>query len=691
MHDSLVSLLQTILSDLGVHDIVPEIQAPEDPSHGEYTTNVAMRLAKVLKKSPMHIAKELQENIIRAQKISAAGIIERVEVAPPGFINIFLTEASLINQLNQVLKQGESFGQAQQAKPDELSAMSFPLSAEGKKRNKNLKRKKTDSLSNHGEIPQKNSRGKTAKRYMVEFAHPNTHKAFHIGHLRNITTGESIVRLLQSQGAEVIRVNYQGDVGMHIAKALYALMDLSAISDQLSAVRKKDIKSKVEFLGKAYAAGSKAFEDPPAGGQSAQAVIKDFNALIYASAQRFARQTGIQPGMTDYLQFVKGNASRLDEVYALWKETRQWSLDYFDDIYARVYTHYDRFYFESQCLAGVDAASDAVTKGILKRSEGAIIFDGKPHGIDTRVFVNNLGLPTYEAKELALAKQEMADFGTIDRLIHVVGPEQASFFIVTFKAEELLGLVKPGVQYHLAYGWVRLKHGKMSSRLGNVVLGEWLIDEAKKSIYTILDKSVSLLKVQPFKALDKERIAEAAAIAAIKYSFLRVGVASEIAFDVETSVSFDGDSGPYLQYTYARARSVLRRAGSISASTQKNTDAATPRHRDASLNPEERALARLINYFPEIVAQAASQLAPNVLCTYLFRLAQAFNVFYAKHSILGEASARQRISASTQKNTDAATPRRRDAVGLRLALTAASAQVLSNGLYLLGIEVLEQM
>ena len=187
-------------------------------------------------------------------------------------------------------------------------------------------------------------------------------------------------------------------------------------------------------------------------------------------------------------------------------------------------------------------------------------------------------------------------------------------------------------------------------------------------------------------------------MAAVKYAMLKVGVVSEIAFDIETSVSFDGDSGPYLQYTYARARSVLRRAGSISASAHQRISASTsdnnaPTHRrtDASLNPEERALARLINYFPEIVAQAASQLAPNVLCTYLFRLAQAFNLFYAKHAILGEASARQRISASTQKNTDATTQRRNDTAKLRLSLTAATSQVLKNGLYLLGIETLEQM
>ena len=177
-----------------------------------------------------------------------------------------------------------------------------------------------------------------AKRIMVEFAHPNTHKSFHIGHLRNITTGESIVRLMESQGFEVIRANYQGDVGMHIAKALYALLQISTIKDQISKIRTNDIQNKVEFLGKAYAAGSKAFDEDP----KAQATIKDFNFLVYASAQRFSEEHGFPHASTDYLQFVKGRKDEVDEVYALWKETRQWSRDYFEMIYKRVGSHYDR-------------------------------------------------------------------------------------------------------------------------------------------------------------------------------------------------------------------------------------------------------------------------------------------------------------------------------------------------------------
>jgi arginyl-tRNA synthetase len=270
------------------------------------------------------------------------------------------------------------------------------------------------------------------------------------------------------------------------------------------------------------------------------------------------------------------------------------------------------------------------------------------------VFVNSLGLPTYEAKELALSRMESTEFGTLSRIIHCVGPEQASFFIVTFKAEELMGYVPPGVQYHLAYGWVRLKHGKMSSRSGNVVLGEWLLNEAKASIYEILKQNES-----KYTKEEQDEIAEKGAVAAVKYAFLKVSTGQEIAFDLKESVSFDGDSGPYLLYSYARCKSVLRKAQSNGDQVSATATGTT------GMNTEERALARHIHFFPEVVRAAATDLSPNVLCTYLFTLAQTFNVFYQKHTIVGEPQ--------------------------RIALTGATAQALHNGLHLLGIATVERM
>ena len=334
-------------------------------------------------------------------------------------------------------------------------------------------------------------------------------------------------------------------------------------------------------------------------------------------------------------------------------------------------------------MRGVDLAKEAVKNGVLEESEGAIIFNGKKYGLDTRVFVNSLGLPTYEAKELALSQKEFSEFGTLDKVIHVVGPEQASFFQVTFKTEELLGIQK-NQQYHLVYGWVKLKQGKMSSRLGNVVLGETLLEEAKKEIVKILNKPSAFSLQLSDK---KEEIAEKAAIAAVKYAFLKVSTLNTIAFDLKESVNINGDSGPYLLYTYARCKSVLRKSKIPNPSIRQAQG-----KKVSSLNSEELLVIRLIYRFTENVGTAAKTYSPNILCEYLYDLSSAFNTFYNKHSILG--GDMQYVTRDTkidQKKVSSFKFQVSSQSQFRLTLTTATAQVLKNGLYLLGIETLEQM
>ncbi|OGG02517.1 hypothetical protein A2Z33_01830 [Candidatus Gottesmanbacteria bacterium RBG_16_52_11] len=726
MKPQLEKLLQGIIRDLGAGGVNPQVSIPENPEHGEYTTNVALQLSKQLGKPPMDIAlqvverikgiksnlkhDDLDQNTDRSgQKASAEADVNsvlqdivKVEAVPPGFINVRISEAGLSSQISRVLSEGKAYGMGPKTEPPET--------------------------------------------VMVEFAHPNTHKAFHIGHLRNIATGESVVRLLEATGKRVIRANYQGDVGMHIAKCLYSILQTqnsplppptaghegqaklptsprlrgASKTQSLVEVRKLPISDRVKYLGEMYAAGSHVYETDAGAKQS----VHDLNFLIYAAAQRYATERGLPLSTTDYMSFVKSSRYGIDEIYALWKETRQWSLDYFEAMYRRVWSHFDRYYFESECLAGVDIAKDAVRKGILKESDGAIIFDGKPYGLDTRVFVNSMGLPTYEGKELALSAMEFTEFGHLNRLIHVVGPEQSSFFSVTFKAEELLNPeLFAGKQKHLVYGWVRLKKGKMSSRMGNVILGEWLVDEVRKYVNNIIDSNKS-----NYKEEEQESIAEIAAIAAIKYAFLRVSTTQEIAFDLAESVSMEGDSGPYLLYAYARAKSVLRKAKGQNPETEfrnskriqeneKFEDSEFVSDFDinaAEFNREERSVARLILHFPDIVRDAAESVAPSMLCNYLFRLAAAFNLFYAKHAILnsnlklqnshlrasfagaatkaGQGSGGQaKPQLKTRKQKGIALSEDSDVSIRRLALTTATAQVLKNGLQLLGIETLERM
>ncbi|HRB83224.1 MAG TPA: arginine--tRNA ligase [Acinetobacter johnsonii] len=603
--------LREVLQELGISDIEPVIERPSDLKNGDYSTNIALIAAKKAGKNPRELAEEIVTKLqVTSPKLQ---VFERIETAGAGFINFWISKEELIKGIGRVAKGDEE-------------------------QDKVIK----------------------GKKIMVEFAHPNTHKSLHIGHLRNLSIGESLVRIFEYTGIGVIRANYQGDVGMHIAKAMYGLLNLSPFKEELSSIT--GVQARVDFLGKAYAAGSQAYESDPL----AKEKIHDYNYLIYASAQRFQEEQGAQAGTTDYLQFVKGRKAELDIVYKVWKETRQWSLDYYETMYKVLGTHFDRYYFESECLIGVDMAREAVVDGVLKESEGAIIFDGKPFGLDTRVFVNSLGLPTYEAKELALSKKELSEFGKLDQIIHVVGPEQASFFQITFKSEELLG-IQINQQFHLAYGWVRLRQGKMSSRLGNVVTADQLISEVKKVIGVILEKSDT-------KHAD-ENTATQIAVAAIKYSFLKVSTTQEIAFDLLDSVSAEGNSGPYLQYTFARTQSVLRKAEGeglwAKGREQKEDMNSTLYALRSTLEDEEILLLRILYFFDETVIEAADKYSPNIIANYLYTLAQSFNLFYQKQPILKADQEEMRT--------------------FRLALTKSVGDTIKKGLYLLGIETPERM
>lgn len=551
--------LQIAAEKAGIQDDVV-IDTPIIKEYGDFATGIALKAVKELKKSPLIIAQEIINNIPKNK------LIDRVKIVKPGFINIWV-------DMNEFLQTVE-------------------------KASKNIFIVPSLHLG-----PQ--------KKIMVEFAHPNTHKLFHIGHLRNIATGESIVRLLEATGNTVIRTNYQGDVGLHIAKCLYHIR-----KQGIDLKKPKTLQEKIQLLGSAYAAGQEAYETD----ENAKQAIHEVNRMIY---------------------------EKDPEILPLWSETVQWSIDYFEDIYKRVYSHFDRCYFESEISKrGLNISHDLLQKGILEKSKGAVVFDGKSHGVDTRVFINSLGFPTYEGKELGLAEKEFSDFGEIDKNIHVVTPEQTSFFQTTFKVEELIDEKKyKGKQYHLAYNWVKLKEGKMSSRTGNIIEGVWLIDEAKKRLQN------------KFK-LDDDT-AEILAVASVKYSFLKISTKLEIYYDFEESISLEGNSAPYLIYTYVRTQSVLQK-GKQSIEKASTTD----------LNDDERQLLRKLYRYTKVVYDSAKKLSPNILATYLFELAQDFNLFYQKNPI-----------NKAGKNK----------IAVRLMLTRAVGNTLRHGLDLLGIKTVEKM
>lgn len=458
------------------------------------------------------------------------------------------------------------------------------------------------------------------KKIIVEFTDPNPFKEFHIGHLMSNSIGEFVARVLEAGGAQVKRACYQGDVGLHVAKT---------VADPLY---DKTVKWKnVVDLGKSYAKSSSRYETDPA----YQDFVKNINKEIYLGKKK--------------------------EVTALYKKGREWSLKYFEGIYDQLGMkpkkggkHFDFYFFESETgKHGKTVVEKFLKKGIFKKSEGAIIFPEEKSGLHTRVFINSEGLPTYEAKELGLAEIKYKKY-KYDTSVVVTGNEINEYFKVLLKAMELIFPKLAKNTKHLSHGMLRLPTGKMSSRTGDVITATDLLENIQKVI---------LLKIadRSFGDKEKEKISKQVALAAVKYSILKQSAGSDIIFDFDKSISFEGDSGPYIQYTHVRTQSVLRNAREAKIKEMPGFG----KIKDIKISEVER----LIQKFPEVVEMAAEKYAPNYICSYLVELCHSFNAYYAENKIVSN-----------------------DETGrYRIALTKAVGVVLKNGLNLLGIPAPEKM
>jgi len=525
-------------------------------------------LAKKERRNPKEIAEEIAKKI----KIPKNSLISKVE-AKSGYVNFFYNYPKISEiVLKKILKEKEKFG-----KPEKIKK----------------------------------------KKIMVEFAHPNTHKGFHIGHLRNICLGESLCRVLEFAGHKIFRTNYQGDMGPHIAKCLWSFMNLHG-----SKLPKGIKKSRSEWLGELYAETEKLLEESPEK-EKIEEEVREINKKIY---------------------------ERDKKILKIWKETREWCLEDFDGIYRELGTRFDKLYFEGQVgKKGAEISRKAVKSGIAKESEDAIIVDLEKYGLGILVLVSKDGTPLYPAKDLELAELEFGDF-KIDECIHVVSTEQNLYFKQLFKVFELINSPAANKSYHLSYELVTLKEGKMASRLGNVVFYTDLRDRT-------VSKAMEGIKNPEIK--NKEDVAKAIGIGALKYGMLKISPERVIFFDWENALRLEGDTGPYLQYAHTRCAGILRKAGKWKSSFSTE-----------SLTEEERALVKTLMRFPNIVEQAAKDLRPHYICNYVYDLATVFDKFYEFNSVL---------KAEGEKKN------------FRLALVNATKIVLMNALNLLGIEALEKM
>lgn len=520
------------------------VQPSQDLTHGDYTTNLAL----VNKSDPQQLVAKILAN--------KPAWLEKIQIAGPGFINFYLAPAVFAQTIQTILEQGDKFGHS-----DQLAG----------------------------------------QKIIVEYTDPNPFKEFHIGHLMSNTVGESISRLLEASGAEVKRACYQGDVGLHVAKAIWGKQQHPNRS-----------------WGEAYVAGSQQYEDDPAVKQQ----IIDLNKTIYERSD--------------------------NAVNALYDEGKKVSLAQFEEIYRKLGTKFDFYFFESETGEFGKKLVEQNLGKIFEQSDGATIFRGEQYGTHTRVFINSEGLPTYEAKELGLAKIKY-DRYPYSQSIVVTGNEIVDYFKVLLAAMNLVFPDLATKTKHLPHGMLRLPAGKMSSRTGNIITGESLL-------WSVIEKVKTKMIDRGFGTDKLNHIAEQVAVAAIKYSILKQAPGRDIIFAEEKSLAFEGDSGPYLQYAYVRTRSLLRQA---------------KRQPQAELAPANRILTdseRLLGHFPDVVKRATADYAPQLIINYLLALTSSFNHWYATEQIVGA-----------------------EDEGYKLALASAIGTTIKNGLGLLGIAVPEEM
>jgi arginyl-tRNA synthetase len=600
--------------EIPLEDIL--VEHPKNPKWGDYATNVSMKLAPLIKQAPQEIAKTLCYGLQGCdQRFSFCDekhrIFEKIESASGGFVNFRFSKEWLTNVPYQIIG-GDGYY-------------------------------KTLEFAN--------------KKVLVEYTDPNPFKVFHIGHLMSNCIGESLSRLISASGAEVKRANYQGDVGMHVAKSIWGMRKKLAVEGlSLNDVESWDLGQRTNFLGQAYALGASAYKED----DHAQKEMKDINILVFVAAQEMLQeQEGWEP-LVDYAQYLSSNNNDLDAIRELYNKGRLWSLEQFEKVYLRLGTKFDFYYFESLVgEVGFKLVKDYLEKGVFEENAGAIIFRGEQYGLHTRVFVNALGLPTYEAKDLGLAQKKHEDFA-YDVSIMVTANEIDAYFKVVFKAmEAVLPDLVPKIR-HISHGMMKLPSGKMSSRTGDIITGMSLLNEIKDAVLEKMELSDT-----NFLGGSKDAIAEKIAVGAIKYSILKQGIGRDIVFDKERSLSLTGNTGPYLQYAYVRACSILEKGGWISSMVTQQVDCSR------RITEDEQLLLGSLHGFFESIEKASLNFAPNVLCEYLFDLAQRFNSLYASVPILDTQNEDLRL--------------------FRLTLVYGVATVLKDGLGLLGIEVVDKM
>ena len=542
------------------------LEHPKNSEHGDYACAIAMEVGKKIRKNPLEVAKEFQEQL--KGKIAE---IDQIKIAGPGFLNFYVKREFFSRQIMQIHTLSEQWGRGNALVGEEV---------------------------------------------LLEYTSPNLFKPLHIGNLVGNIIGESMARLFETQGAVLHRINYPSDIGLTVAKGVWGLQKTEG-----------DPKN-INDLGSAYRFGNEAYEVD----EEAKREIEVVNQSLYAG----------------------DNA----EIATLWQQGKETSLAHLGTLCRQLGTQFDAVIFESEAspVGYALVHKHAGGKyGVFEKDDGAIIFRGEKHGLHTRVFINSKDLPTYEAKDVGNFLVKQKKYPNWTRSITVTGNEQREYFQVIIAAiRAVFEIDNKHKLEHIATGFLTLAGGeKMSSRKGNVLTGEVLLKDLQKE---------AIMRAKETRADNVQTLAQQIATAALKYQILRQTVGSNIVFNKAQAFSFEGDSGPYLQYSYARCLSVLAKAKETGVTPFEEGVSAVP----DTVYPIERLVCR----FEEMVKTAARARSPHHLITYLTETASVFNAFYATERI-----------ANTD---DSHAP-------YKVAITQSVAQTIKNGLWMLGIEAPEKM
>lgn len=477
------------------------------------------------------------------------------------------------------------------------------------------------------------------EKIVVEYSSPNTNKPLHLGHIRNNLLGYSVSQLLQATGKEVAKVQIINDRGIHICKSMIAWEKYGNGETPESAGMKGD-----KLVGKYYVEFDKVYREQ----------VKELENTGISSDE--AKEKA--PILLEAREMLKKWEDGDEHVMALWNKMNSWVYEGFDETYRRLGVDFDKYYYESQTyVLGKSVVEEGLEKGVFTREEdGSVWIDLTADGLDRKILLRSDGTSVYMTQDIGTAIQRYEDFG-MDGMIYTVGNEQDYHFKVLFAILDKLGYTWAKQLYHLSYGMVDLPTGKMKSREGTVVdaddLVEEMITEARKM-------SEELGKTEGMSAEEKEELYRMLGLGALKYFILKVDPRKRMMFDPSESIELQGNTGPYIQYTHARIRSLLKKGAELD-------------HKEgySDLQPVEQELVKSLVQFPEILEQAAREHSPAVVANYVYDLVKGYNTLYQQLAILSD--------------EDAA------AVSFRLKLSGVIADVVKRGMGLLGIQVPERM